>query len=605
MNYNFILLLFLLCIKSHYYYAINICEYKKMKSHNSPEIYWINMDKSIERRDAMQKHLDEMGVVHHRFRALTNDEILIPDDIDQTWNHADRALFQTKNIPPSKIHGTKSEISSYSKYSAYISGLFGRRRSNRLKEIGCTVSHILAMKEAVNSKTSKSKYALIIEDDVHFPFDIDFDEMVASVSLTYPGKTFGIYQLFNSNEPTLKDRYNKYQHGGERNRIKNLWLEKFPWQPAQFWSTCAYLIDRKALKPVLETIIIEHEGWKDFKLIAGLRKSCSPVGSICCPNNTYDFSHNPPCILAPKGFQADSFLYSLANSIILSIPVIANGHGGNQSTFHQDHVETIHASSFRTMRSFINEMFVGNTTMPNFIKSPCIEPKLYQSIALKLTIAPPCNYLFLQKSALPLNKHNIVEIFWINYEKSQSHIAKTKDHLKSIGILSFTQVISGITVEEMYIPVDVLFNWETAKCMSKSDRIKGVKPMEDKYLISGLCGRGNNINTLEDLSITLSHMLAIKKAVYSTSSSSKYALIIEDDISFVFDIDLNLLGDSAPIDFGILQLSGNFYLILILIFLILIKKYIFQVSMVVMFREHGLDILEVMVKSYGNPMLLM
>ena len=35
------------------------------------------------------------------------------------------------------------------------------------------------------------------------------------------------------------------------------------------------------------------------------------------------------------GFQADSFLYSMAPTYSLGIPLIANGKGGDASTFHQ------------------------------------------------------------------------------------------------------------------------------------------------------------------------------------------------------------------------------------------------------------------------------
>ena len=53
------------------------------------------------------------------------------------------------------------------------------------------------MRLAIYSKTAKSRYALIIEDDVFFPFDVNWNELAQSAP---PG--FGILQLFN-----IKIRY--------------------------------------------------------------------------------------------------------------------------------------------------------------------------------------------------------------------------------------------------------------------------------------------------------------------------------------------------------------------------------------------------------------
>jgi hypothetical protein len=42
--------------------------------------------------------------------------------------------------------------------------LFGRKKKNRLKELGCTLSHLIAIRRAVYSKTAVSRYAIIVED---------------------------------------------------------------------------------------------------------------------------------------------------------------------------------------------------------------------------------------------------------------------------------------------------------------------------------------------------------------------------------------------------------------------------------------------------------
>jgi len=40
-----------------------------------------------------------------------------------------------------------------------------------------------------------------------------------------------------------------------------------------YWSTCAYLIDRVVMKDIVDKVIYEKNGWINFKLIAG-KKFC-------------------------------------------------------------------------------------------------------------------------------------------------------------------------------------------------------------------------------------------------------------------------------------------------------------------------------------------
>jgi hypothetical protein len=53
---------------------------------------------------------------------------------------------------------------------------------------------------------------------------------------------------------------------------------------------------------------------------------------------------------------------------VLTVPIITNGAGGNESTFHQDHVETLHQSAFAKQRSIINEMISKQVAMPFFCR---------------------------------------------------------------------------------------------------------------------------------------------------------------------------------------------------------------------------------------------
>ena len=104
---------------------------------------------------------------------------------------------------------------------------------------------------------------------------------------------------------------------------------------------------------------------------AGLTHPCVP--KECCEENNV-FILKPPCVFAPRGYQADSYLYAMTTTYTLSIPIITNGQGGNQSTFHQDHVSMVHKNAFRRQRQYINELILKNISPPNFIKPACKNP---------------------------------------------------------------------------------------------------------------------------------------------------------------------------------------------------------------------------------------
>jgi GR25 family glycosyltransferase involved in LPS biosynthesis len=154
-------------------------ECKWNKSANSPNIYWINMDKSVDRRIAMEKHLNDVVGIgkHFRVRGFTLEDIYIPEDIRSTWS-SDAAKYNTDEVIPPRSQITKS--SKLWNYKVILSSLYGRKKSNELKELGCTVSHLYAMRQAIEEKPSPSKYALIIEDDVQFLFNVDWDALVAT-----------------------------------------------------------------------------------------------------------------------------------------------------------------------------------------------------------------------------------------------------------------------------------------------------------------------------------------------------------------------------------------------------------------------------------------
>lgn len=143
-----------------------------------------------------------------------------------------------------------------------------------------------------------------------------------------------------------------------------LWMESFN---LRYWSTCGYLIDREVMKPIIDEIIFEKDGWLQFKIIAGIQGPCAP--SECCVNGK--FVQKPPCVWASFGYQADSFLYAMSKTYMLSVPLITNGKGVAASTFHQEHVNMFHLAAFKKQRQLINEMLKGDVSPPPFAKPAC------------------------------------------------------------------------------------------------------------------------------------------------------------------------------------------------------------------------------------------
>lgn len=90
-------------------------------------------------------------------------------------------------------------------------------------------------------------------------------------------------------------------------------------------------------------------------------------------------------------------------------------------------------------------------------------------------------------------------------------------------------------------------------------RIEAVAPDSPGYKIKKLeqpCKR----NTPSDFAIIMSHLSAMRTAVYDNHQSvgeSPYALILEDDVEFLYDINLHSLIRTAPPDFGVLQLMTS------------------------------------------------
>lgn len=160
-----------------------------------------------------------------------------------------------------------------------------------------------------------------------------------------------------------------------------------------------------------------------------------------------------------------------------------------------------------------------------------------------------------------------IDIFYVNLEHSFVRRELIQSHLHCLGYqISRIHRVAAVTPRHFIIPHELNF---PQKCQQVANFSKAI--IEDaeldetkhKYhrlnnhselasiLVTALCGRPKN--SKKELAVTISHLKAIKEACH-TNIEDDFALILEDDIIFAFQLDLHLLIDSAPPDFGILQL---------------------------------------------------
>eukprot|EP01041_Mallomonas_annulata_P002738 gene2738-5390_t len=282
-------------------------------------LYWINMDRSIDRRDHMVKHLSTLGLPNHRIRATTPADLDIPEDLLHK-NHT-----CVVNAKSSKYIQTFNSTSNYSIYPItriHITGLcdIGRKFKDRFKFISLTISHLVSIYTAIQS--SNSTYAIITEDDINFAFNINFPLLIKSAP-----KDFSILQLSYGNVKAVTLLWDTYLQNSS-----TYWMHR---NKPFFWSTGGYIINKTKLKPIIQNIMKKlPDGRLEMKIIAGkISPKCLP--KQCC-TRTGQFIHVPPCIYSKHGIPADHFIYSLGKTYTLTTPIMSFPPVSNNSTLKQD-----------------------------------------------------------------------------------------------------------------------------------------------------------------------------------------------------------------------------------------------------------------------------
>ena len=134
-----------------------------------------------------------------------------------------------------------------------------------------------------------------------------------------------------------------------------------------------------------------------------------------------------------------------------------------------------------------------------------------------------------QSSCFPMTKRTALPVYFINRDAHTERRRKTEAHLNSLGF--------------------------------KYRRIRAIEPDSSEYNVVMLeqpCKK----NTPTQIAVILSHLKAIYTAVHDpippTSQNDKllsnYALIMEDDVKLLYDVDFAEMINTAPRKFGTLQL---------------------------------------------------
>lgn len=178
-----------------------------------PKVYWININKSQERRVYMENQFAVLGVENQRISAVEANSF---DDL--------RGNLSILEIPC---------------------------RRNTPKDLATVLSHIKAIKACLDDETSTDDFAIIMEDDVKLIYNIDFAKLIEAAP-----KPFGILQLASSNPETITKHFFTYNsHNHSSYFTPNKWDMTTKKQGyALYWSAQYYLVNKTLAREKLSFI---------------------------------------------------------------------------------------------------------------------------------------------------------------------------------------------------------------------------------------------------------------------------------------------------------------------------------------------------------------
>ena len=335
------------------------------------DAYFINLDRSMDRRVATENHLFSFGFSSPiRVRAYQPRDIIVPNSMHDV---AGCKKLLTPGAQQAFVNGVvaRANPATIVTDKVMLAAHCGRPKNSKF-ELAVTVSHLRALWTAVNDK-GPSPYALILEDDVEFAFDVDFVALIKTAP-----RNFAILQLVTSNGDLATQLYEEYTRSGG---IK-LWT---PRSDHDLWCAGAYLVHKQALRPIVNGLVSELETirglrWHGIRVVAAFEKECFPP--MCCSNGSLLLSPERPCVFAARGYQADHFIFNLARgrTYQLNTPVIRSSRTSANSTVHQSHVALVHARGFQRAIELMHDMLArAGTSLPSFVRRSCLDAAILES----------------------------------------------------------------------------------------------------------------------------------------------------------------------------------------------------------------------------------
>lgn len=298
------------------------------------EIFYVNLNRSNDRRLSMEQNFNSLNLSYQRIEAV--DAKFMTSDLNKaSTSSANKEEMKALVFPANFLQYKSIQLNH-----VFISS------GNTLKQIACTLSHLVAIITALQSP-SKAPYALIMEDDMHLAFDIDFKKFGA----IFP-RDFGIIQMTTSNPLRFETLLQEYLRSGVLYKSR---------KESDLWSTGGYLVNKAVLREQMKGVLAAQDPESDvfqMDLIAGTdRQGCAPAS--CCVNGT--FIHQFPCVLSDHGVQADEYLYHIAHggTFVTTIPLFHVNETNEESTVGDSTIELFKKAAHR-----INEI-VKNESLPH------------------------------------------------------------------------------------------------------------------------------------------------------------------------------------------------------------------------------------------------
>lgn len=290
-------------------------------------VYWINLEKSKNRRAYYADQLDKMGYKNRRIEAVTKTDGVV--------------MNSTLKVRP-RIRQTPGELS-------------------------CVISHLLAIYTAIHDESYKHiPYALITEDDVHFEMDVDLLTLAENAP-----SGFGALQLMTSSSNYVNSLWNTYHDRVTALNNENNTNMDFPhnliWSPrrydAPYWSAQAYLISKEVVRTFIDNAVTYDESTSTYAI-----KIINPSETdLPCPRKT-------DCHV-PYRIVSDTYIFhGCQPTYTSSIPMFNGASVGQNTTIHATkNNDNSHAKSFIEIAGVLKRVRKNADLLPSYIrqKSNC------------------------------------------------------------------------------------------------------------------------------------------------------------------------------------------------------------------------------------------